>query len=270
MGQPSNHKAADFPRQDLANPSQFRLAVQHIANVHQMATPEQRTASRQWYPKVHDAVSKGIKGSGLSHKSGSGLVAALSPNMDFDKVNIPAFGELKHINSGQWDAIHRSAESGGRRTPEASDALRGMSLSQVADSALVKAHRIIRGEDPEDVMPRMGSPKTNSFMSNIHDPHGSPHVTIDGRAHDIGQNEMWPWTYSGRGISSAGTKTGKKTRYEHFEDAYRTAASAVGEEHPSAMQAITWEQGKRIEKSAPTKSGAPRKIGVRRERQPYV
>lgn len=289
-------KSSDYPKPDLTNPSQFRASVRNIANVHQAALPHEVQSGRDWYPKVHDAVSKGIKGTSMTHKQGSGLVAALSPNMDFDKVNIPAFGEIHKLTSGDWQAIHAShatrsfrgenAEGKAQfsRSDEASDVLKGMSLSQQSDSNLIKAHRILQGEDPEDVLPRGTAPKTNSFMSNIHDPHGSPHVTIDARAHDIAQDRMDPWTYSGRGITSADLKSsrnptlasgkpnkrfGQKSRYEHFENAYRTASGVVGEEHPTAMQAITWTAGKRLEKSAPTKSGKPRVKGVSRQKQGY-
>jgi hypothetical protein len=206
--------------------------------------------------------------------------------MDWETNNIHAFRELTGLKSEQWDAIHRSAESSGGpthiRSAEAQHALRGLSISAAPDHGLVKAHRILQGEDPNEVLRRQNSPKTNSFMSNIHDPEGSPHVTVDSRAHDIANNKMYPWTYSGRGITSADLPSshrilksglpaksfGQKTRYEHFEDAYRDAAEAVGE-HPTAMQAITWLGGKRVERSGLTKSGQPRKQGPARHGQPY-
>ena len=141
----------------------------------------------------------------------------------------------------------------------------------------------MQGEDVDDVMPRRTAPKTNSFAHNIHDPSDSSRVTIDGRAHDIGQNEMWPWEYTGRGIHNADLKSatklkkdgtpaasfGKRSRYENFEDAYKTAAAHVGEESPSAMQAITWVTGKRIERPA-LSNGQARKVGQPRKRQPYI
>lgn len=283
-------RAADFPKHDLTNPSQFRLAVQHIANIHGVATPAERQFGKEWYPRVHDAVAKGIKGTSMSHRAGSGLVAAVSPNMDFEKNNIHAFDELHSLKQSDWDTIHQSASQvmpkGVRRTrsPEADNVLRGMSIATSPDSNLVKAHRILRGEDPDTVLNRNTAPKTNSFMDNITDPHGSKHVTIDGRAHDIAQNEMWPWTYSGRAINSAdlpsakklkkngepGANFGKKTRYENFEDAYRHASNVVGDAHPTETQAITWATGKRIETSFPTKSGAPRVKGVARKRTLYL
>jgi hypothetical protein len=268
-------KAADFPRPDLSTPTGLRTAARHITNVYEASSPAAHQAGKLWYPKVHDAVRKGVRGTHLTPMQGAGLVAAVSPNMDFERNNIGAFAEMHALKGHQWDAIKRSAERnpgpGHQRTPEATDALKGLSISTAADAALLKAHRIyVGGEHPDDVLNRRTSPKTNAFAHAIHEPEGkSGMVTIDGRAHDIANNEMWPWTYSGRGIDSAALPSGKPTRYEHFENAYRTAAGAV-DEHPNAMQAITWMGGKEIETSAPTKSGKPRVKGVARKRTPYV
>jgi hypothetical protein len=281
------YKASDFPRMDVTQPSQFRAAVRHVSNVHEAGTPEEHKAGSLWYPKVHDAVAKGAKELGISHLHASGLVAAVSPSMDFDRNNIGAFHEMAKLGGSQWDAIHHSALAtpGGKqhiRTPAAREALHGLSLSTAADGALLKAHRIIQGEHPDDVMPARTNPKTNSFMHAIHDPSGSGLTTIDGRAHDIGQNQMWPWEYSGRGISSAALKTsqsptlasgkpnkrfGVRTRYEHFSDAYHAAAQA-SDVHPNEMQARTWLTGKRLEKTRP--DGRMMQKGASRKRQPYL
>lgn len=286
-GPAPKYRAADFPRMDMTNPSQFRASVRHISNVHQAGTPEEHEAGRLWYPKVHDATAKGSKLLRVSHLHAAGLVASVSPSMDFDKNNIDAFHEMAHLKGSQWDAIHHSALAtpGGKqhvRTQEARDALKGLSLSTAADSALLKAHRIISGEHPDDVMPVQTNPKTNSFMHAIHDPAGHGLTTIDGRAHDIGQNERWPWEYTGRGISSAKLKTsqsptlksgkpnkrfGVRTRYEHFSDAYHEAAGAAGV-HPNELQAQTWLTGKRLEKTRP--DGSMMLKGAARKRQPYV
>lgn len=266
--------AARFPKADLGNPEQFRFAVQNIQNVYH-ATPDQvRQSARHWYDDVHEAVTKGVRRTGLSHWQGSGLVAAVSPNMDWEGRNIQAFKELTKLKQTHWDAIERSAAAPGGRSGEAASVLQGMSISHAADPALVKAHRIMRGEDPDVVLPRRTAPKTHSFATNIEDPGVPGHVTVDYRAHDIATNQMLRVDYSGRGISSAALPSGQKTRYEHFEDAYRSAAGSIsartGEDYlPHQIQAITWEGAKRLEKGVPSKSGAPRKVGVRRVGQGY-
>jgi hypothetical protein len=242
-----------------------RRAVQNIHSVYN-ATPEQiRETGRDWYRNVNEATEKGIRGSSLNIHQGAGLVAAVSPNMDWERNNIDALGELRHLRKEQWGKI-----ISGDRSP-----LHGMSVSRATDSGLLKAHRIMHGEeDPYEVLNRRTAPKTNSFAHNIAEPDKSGPVTIDGRGHDIAANRMQGWEQD-RGISSAALKTGKKTRYEHFEDAYRGASRSIGIEHgvqllPHEVQAVTWEGGKKIERSTPTKTGQPRKVGVRREGQPYV
>ncbi|HET7110174.1 MAG TPA: hypothetical protein VFI41_04840 [Gemmatimonadales bacterium] len=262
--------AALYPKADLHNPHQFEQVVQNIRNVYN-ASPEQvRQAGRQWYPRVHEAVAKGVKGMGLGQHAqlaGAGLVAALSPGMDFERSNIQAFHELRHVRQKDWDVImkHGATGSGQKRHPAVSQVLQGLEIGKAPDVQLLKAHRILRGEHPEDVIIRQGSPKTHSFMHNINDPTSNRFVTIDGRAHDIGVNRLTPWTYSGRGISSAALKSGAPTRYEHFQDAYRTAAHLEDEGLGLSMQAITWEGGKHLERAMSGTSKGPRRRG-----QPYT
>jgi hypothetical protein len=258
-----------YPKIDFGNPDQFRHAVRNVQRVHDL-TPEQiRRSGESWYPRVHEAVTKGVRGTSMTPEHGAGVVATLSPQMDWSARNIPAFKELGSLKSGHWDVIRRSAEAG-TRTPEARELLRGKSLAHASDIGLMRAHRIMSGEHPLDVISRQTAPKEHSFYHNIAFPDRPTHVTIDYRAHDVAANRMYPAAFSGRGISSAALKTGKPTRYEHVENVYRQAAAGRDIELPHTLQAITWEAGKHIETSAPTKTGAPRVKGVARKGQPYV
>lgn len=283
------HNAANYPSYKFTNPHQFRAVVRNITRMYDVGSPEEHEQGRLWYPKVHEAVAKGVRRTSLTPWQGAGLVAAVSPAMDWEKRNIHALREMQGLKERDWQTIEQSARSGlqgpkHRRTPEAADVLKGLSISSATDYGLHRAHRIMQGEQPEEVMPKHDTPKMFSFASSIHDPTQREHVPIDYRAHDIGQNKMYPTDYSGRGISSADlpsskiqfTKSGKpakrygqKTRYEHFEEGYRQAALAR-ETLPTEMQASTWVTGKRIERSAPTQSGEARKVGVHRLGQPYL
>jgi hypothetical protein len=173
------------------------------------------------------------------------------------------------MRKDDWAVIHHSA-AGGRRTPEAEALLSGTGLEHAQDKALVRAHRMMEGEHPTEVMSRRTAPKTSSFFHNIAYPGEHTHVTVDYRAHDIAANKMYPAAFTGRGIDTAALKSGKPTRYEHVENVYRAAAKGRDIELPHTLQAITWEGGKHIETSAPTKSGKPRVKGVARKGQPYV
>jgi len=255
-------KKSDFPNVDASSSQQFRSMVQNVESVYHMASPRAKAQGTHWYESVNDAVTKGVRGTSTSVLGGSGLVAAVSPNMDWENHNISALGELHSLRRSDWDSIHR-----GDRSP-----LSGMSISRATDVGLTKAHRILEGEHVDEVLNRRTAPKTNSFAHNIN--LDDRHVTIDGRAHDVAVNRLQPWTMD-RGISSAATLTGSTTRYEHFENAYRGAAASINEStgsnlKPYQLQAITWEGGKEFERSGTTKQGKPRKVGVRRSGQPYV
>lgn len=305
-----------YPRLDLGNPGQFKTVVQNISNVYH-ATPHQiREAARPWYEQVSEGVAKGVRGTSMSPRAGAGIVAAVSPAMDFESRNIHALTEIKKFRQKDWDVIigsHAQAEqkraenrpvreanaaekkaaakeqrepvyqplphATAGRSPEASALLKGMALSHTSDRFLMEGHRIMQGEDFATVMPRTSSPKRNAFGEDIDDPLGERrkaagqviHVPIDYRAHDIGANKMIPTEYTGRGIDEADVP-GKKTRYEHFEDAYRGASEAVGEDPELAhqMQAITWVGGKHIETNWLTQKGERAKRGAARVGQPYV
>lgn len=281
------------PLIDAKGPQFQKFAQQNIEHVIRDAPMETRLEGMSWYHNVHEATVKGAHESGIPTRHAAGVVAAVSPNMDWEKNNINAFSELHNLNKDQWGAIEgslrqsqqayaRNAQNGfGKghplrydtgRSQEARDALQGLSISTATDHGLLKAKRILEGADPDVVMPRRTSPKTNSFMDNIHDPGADRHVTIDGRAHDIAADRLQGWTQD-RGIGSAALLRGR-SRYEHFEDAYRGAAAHLSGEFghkilPHEAQAIAWTHAKNLERMGQTKAGKDRTFGVRREGQSY-
>ena len=264
---------------DLGDPVIHRVALGNLAHAYEMASPESVASGKVWYPKVHEAVTKGIgggrsaflRGQSNRHLAGSGLVAAVSPNMDWERSNIDAFQELKSIKSHEWDRIMaapsqheegRGSRSGQRRMQEAKDVVAGMSISSASISNLQKAGRIIRGESVEDVLPPRSAPKTFSFAHNIHDPSDPRYTTIDGRAFDTLANRMHPWE-TGRGISSSQLKRGV-SRYEHAANVFKTLGLGIGV-NPSEVQAITWEGVKQdVERRGRTRKQGPERLG-----QPY-
>lgn len=239
-----------------------RTMVRRLRNIYEATPDEVREAGENWYGNVHDAVHKAVSATpGRTMLHGAGVVAAVSPNMDWERNNINAFDELSSLSGRQWDAVHRSAAAPGPRTDAAREALHGLSISSASDRNLMKAHRIwVAGENPDEVLPRSTAPKTNSFMHNIASPHVAGPVTSDGRHSDILADGMRPWEYD-RGISSGANKRGTPTRYERYEDATRAAAKGAGI-LPHQMQAVVWEQGKRIERGFdPTRSKGDVRVG---------
>lgn len=281
------------------------LVTANLIDLYHATSPQFRNLGRQWYPKVQEATEKGMRQHfrRLQHPlAGPGMVAAVSPNMEWEGVNIHAFHELAGLKSADWDVIRSSVERSKRigaenkerkaemeetgafgplpssgRSLAASDLLKGMGISRAPDINLLKAHRIMEGENPEKVLNRQTAPKTFSFMHNIA---GSPHVvTIDGRAFDMAVNQMRPWTEN-RGINSAYLPTGQATRYEVMQNAHKLAAQSVSavdlhtgrevELQPHHLQAILWEYGRHLEMQGTTKAGKPRQQGPPRTGQTYL
>jgi hypothetical protein len=258
---------------------QYRTVSRRLRNMYEAAPDEVKQAGHDWYPKVNKAVTSAVSGTSKSVRAGAGVVAAVSPNMDWERDNIAAFDELSSLKGRQWDVIHESANqpkiigANGKpvkpkRTQAAADILQGMGLSKAPDSNLIKAHRIWHGgEDFENVLDRHTAPKTNSFARNIADPSTSRDVTVDGRHADIVVDSMRPWNNSGvsnRGINSANNVRGGSTRYENYEAQTARVADSL-EVPPHALQATVWEMGKSVERGF----NPDRKQGDMRRGQSY-
>jgi hypothetical protein len=112
------------------------------------ATDDQIARGRAWYPVAHDLAE--MIGNG-NVRIGAGIIAALSPRM-------------------QWD----------RNVKLAVDAGNG-NVHGAMGASLVKVQRILDGSDPADVLPN--GAKTWHFFHNIVDPSDSAYVTIDAWAY---------------------------------------------------------------------------------------
>jgi hypothetical protein len=265
----------DMP--SFTDPASHRAAVANLVHAYEGARGTSAAESgRLWYPKVNEAVAKGIGGGRSAflrghenrHLAGSGLVAAVSPNMDWERNNIDAFGELKSLKSHHWDTImaaptHKNrSKADERKVGEAQDIVRGMSIGSTSIANLQKAGRIIRGEHVDTVLDPRTAPKTYNFAHNIHDPHDRAYATIDGRAFDTLTNRLRPWT-AGRGISSSHLKRGT-SRYEHAVDIFQGVGSGFGVP-ASEIQAVAWEHTKQnLERLRGARSVGPLRLG-----QPY-
>ncbi len=224
--------------------------VRRLRNIYNATPDEIREAGRNWYPAVHDAVLKNLP-RGRSIEQGAGVVAALSPNMDWDSRNIHALDEISGLSGKDWDAIHRSHATG-KRTPEVTELLRGKSISAQSDANLVKAHRLwVAGEQLPDVI---RGPKTYNFAQNIAHPERESGVTVDGRHSDMIIDKMRPWDLD-RGLRRSGAVDGgRPARYDRYANATADAARLASQDTgktvlPHEFQATTWEAGKRIERN---------------------
>lgn len=245
-------------------------------------------SGKEWYPRVHEIARNAV---GMETAEGrkigntataAGIIAAVSPNLEFEDRNAHALTQLSRLDTSDWAMIQRSAEAKqpgtskqAPRHPEVRAMLaeKAPSLNASYDTSLLKARRLLNGEQISDVLPLSSSPKTHHFAFNILNPHEDTGVTVDFRHHDIVANRMLPPKGAGRGISSAGLKTaGRRSRYEDIEHITRMATGRISKMddrfhgiNPHDLQAILWMGGKHIE----TLGGA-RKIGVKRQGQPYT
>lgn len=264
---------ADIGQQFINIDPTYRQVARRIRNIYEATPDDIRHAGMHWYENVHDAAMKSAREHGRSTRQAAGVVAAVSPNMDWERNNINAFDEIGSLTPHHWDAIARSdaqpkvRNKDGKmvkapRSQEVRELLSGMSISATTDANLLKAKRIWHGgEDPDAVLSRQSAPKTNSFFHNINSPHMPGFVTVDGRHSDIIVDAMRPWSGEGssRGISSAALKSGKQTRYEDYEDHTRKLAKSLGV-LPHQLQAVVWEGAKPIERGfdPSRKKGDPR------------
>lgn len=192
--------------------AQMHVHIQNIINKHEQATPELRKGGAEWYEKAHEEAKR--VGSG-DVKKGAGIIAALSPQIGWDR-NV--------------SEAHELAKTGN---------IRGALLPENVE----KAHRIMAGEDPHDVL---GGHKVRSFFENIHDPSNPEHVTIDRHAYDIAMGHPFVGTgrkstpRGGDGKMSPDIGLSAMGRYQHFVHAYKQAAQALDTSIPNKTQAITW------------------------------
>lgn len=232
---------------------------------------------KQWYPRVHGIARRSAQEAGISTSQASGIIAAVSPNLEFEERNEHAVSQLTNLSKSDWEMVERSASQKSpsgqsmKRIGEVTHMLREKAPALVSsyDLSLMRARRILHGEQWRDVLQ---SPKTFRFAGNIENPYEDTGVTVDFRHHDILVNQMLPAKDADRGISSWRNVTGKPTRYEHMEDITRNAASRASRMDPRIrgilpheMQAVLWTGGKWIETQ-----GGTRGVGVPRRGQPYT
>lgn len=172
-----------------------------------------RTLLTQNILKVHDRTSPELRALGRQWYPSAQQFADKIGKGDVEK----AAGVIAALSPNKaWDMNQRIAESSMR-----SGRAHGTYGTQV-----LKAQRIIDGEHPLDVL---GPLKERSFYHSIINPTGD-NPAIDRHAHDIavgtfhGENE--------RGLSTP-------NRYQHFQEAYRSAAGHLGV-GANELQAVTW------------------------------
>jgi hypothetical protein len=126
------------------NQERIDMLASNIRNARNAVSEDQMNRGRAWYQVAHDLAE--MIGNGDVRK-GAGVIAALSPRM-------------------QWDVNVRKAIAACNGEPFG-----------CMGSSMVKAQAILDGADPEDVLPH--GKKTHHFYRNILDPDDPEFCTID-------------------------------------------------------------------------------------------
>lgn len=239
-----------------------RTVIRRIRNMYDATPDEVREAGAGWYRNVHEAAAKGVQGRrGLTVEHGAGVIAAVSPNMDWETNNVHVFDEMDQLHStpGALSVIRHSSSQGAGRTDEARDLLSHPDFANIrraSDTDILKASRIMGGDDYRDVLPKGSAPKTHAFATNIAHPDEWGRVTVDGRHADIITDYPRPWQFD-RNLGR-GTVSGEpSTRYRNYEGYTEAATRHINRVYgtdlmPHEVQAILWEHAKRnLEKSTP-------------------
>jgi hypothetical protein len=188
------------PARKNLDPRVARTLSRHIERYYTELPEEHRNGGALWYHRAAN-LAEDI-GRGNLHK-GAGIIAALSPQTGWaHNVEI-----AKKAGRGNFSGLHTGDN-------------------------IEKAKRIYEGEDPMDIL---GGHKVRNFYQNISRPDDPEPVTIDRHAHDIAINKRLggPVGKDVRGLSS-------DNRYQHFLDAYHSAAHRLDEPRTNSVQAATW------------------------------
>lgn len=162
-----------------------------------------------YYDRLHEAMATIGEHYGVSTSVAVGAFTALSPNLSESTNYLGLEGALNHVlNNG-------------------SQSYPGYPRNRV------KAHRIIRGEDPMDVL---RGDKVTAFYNNIMTPNVDEWITIDGHMFNA-------WTNKLRLLKS-GEMSSLGKYYPEAKQDLLTAASLLGVTGPR-MQSTLWHLWKK-------------------------
>jgi hypothetical protein len=264
----------------INDPRHQARAVARLTKWGLEGTPQERRQGKEWYGMGHEAV-RANQGD-LSLRTATGIAAALSPGQDWSKRNIPSIGESQVLDTNDWEMIQRTYAGGidalrGRRArgekgvpslpnrhPEVAAMLaeKAPHLSGNSDPMLLKAHSMLRGADPEEVMTRYDNPKTNAFFHGLLDPtHQESHLAVDYKMADLTNNSMQaPAAYRALGKGYYKQASRGKTNYQHYEDTIAMAGQAMAQKggrsfaafrQPLGAQSYLWNIAKNYELGHP-------------------
>ncbi len=92
----------------IASGQQFGAVVNRFVNMGMHLPDSVVERGMGWFPTVRETVATQSQDAGLTRSQGSGIVAAVSPNVEFASRNIKALEQIQNVSPEGWVMIHRS------------------------------------------------------------------------------------------------------------------------------------------------------------------
>jgi len=217
---------------------------------------EQLKAAEGWYPHANEEAQRLATTYGTTIEQAAGVIAAMSPQMDWDDNVRDAERLMAYYatmrneawSPQEFDAQLRASvglKVDDKDTPNYDESdlytMKGMGIAALSDNTS-KAFEILQGDNPEATLSGM---KVCSFYDNIMDPGGTREVTVDGHmlkvyAYSSGLSQSDTTKLFSAGSEKIGTQFGS-AGYITVADAVRSVADEMGMS-PDAVQAAYWLQ----------------------------
>ena len=193
----------------------MKTMIENILKVYGQATRQEQRDGLAWYKRAKRDCNRLAKDKNISLRHAVGVVAATSPNLNWNK-NIHTAGQ---VIDGYHQGIDHTEIDGCMAYKD--NRLKGYKV--MANSNRSKA-----------ILATLNGPKISAFFDNIM---GGDSVTVDGHARNIAYAERVQ-------LKSDKANIGKK-EYQTIAQAYRDAAAILGIK-ACDLQAVTWVAWRRM------------------------
>jgi len=191
----------------------------NILSVYVRASETDRAEGLHWYSHAHGIAQVMADKHGVSLVQSIGVIAALSPSLNWGLNVLQANEIIQLYQSGKRGEDIPTLGTYGRRN-------------------IIKVLRILAGEHPLDVL---GGNKVRSFYANLLYPRSSVCVTIDRHAKGLAIGSISP-----RGATAVKDSIVTNPEYAYYSKHYVKLAELLGL-IPNQLQAICWVTWRRLQ-----------------------
>jgi len=196
-------------------PEAARSFTKNILAVYNIATKKEKHEGFLWYKKARGGCRKLSQLTGVPLRKAVGVVAATSPNLNWNKNVFTASQVIAGFSQG---IDHENIDG-----------------CMAYKSNRLKGYKVLRDPNRSTaILKTLNGPKISAFFDNIM---GGDSVTVDGHARNIAYNERLS-------LKDRKLSIGKK-EYNEIAQAYRDAA-AILDVKACDLQAITWVAWRRL------------------------